>query len=65
MPPVRDECGELVCRVFPREVPDVDDVELAVREPLVEKFGFERRHRRISPPGRDLYRCLDLWQEVA
>jgi hypothetical protein len=36
VPPSGDERGVLVRGIFPGEVADVDDVELAVGKPLVE-----------------------------
>src|SRR6478735_2543610 len=64
-PTSRYEHRVLVGRVLPGEVPRVDDVELAVRQPLVEELGVDRWHRQVLPAGDDLHRYLDLRQEVA
>src|SRR4029453_12486544 len=44
-PPVGDQGGVLGCGVFPVEVTRVDDVEPAVRQPQMEKFRVDQRHR--------------------
>ena len=41
----------LVRGVLPREVPGVDDVELAVRQPLVEKLDVDQWYRRVRLAG--------------
>src|SRR4029077_15627732 len=64
-PPGRDERGVLVGAVFPGEVPSVDDVELAVRQPLMEELGVDRRHRTVPAAGDDLHRGLHLRQQIA
>jgi hypothetical protein len=50
--------------VFPGEVARVDDVELAVRQPLVQEAGVDRRHRRIASAGDDLHRGVYPRQQV-
>src|ERR1700679_1667626 len=62
-PPARHERRELVRAVLPDEMAGVDRVELAVGQPLVEKLGVYRRHRRIMRAGEDLHRRLYLRQE--
>src|ERR1700678_1939586 len=64
-PPARHERRELGRSVLPDEVPDVDRVELAVGQPLVEKLGVDRRHRRIMCAGEDLYRRLYSRQQIS
>ena len=42
----------------------VDDVKLAVRQPLVQEAGVDRRHRRIASAGDDLHRGVYPRQQV-
>src|SRR6202049_2824296 len=46
-------------------MPDVDDVELALWQPLVEKLAVDRWHRWVSRTRDDLDRRLDLRQQIA
>jgi hypothetical protein len=41
-------------------VTSVDDVELAVRQALVEKLGVDGGHRRVSGAADDLHRRMYL-----
>jgi hypothetical protein len=41
-------------------VPGVDDVELAVGQPLIEILADDRRHDGVVAAGDDLHRRLDL-----
>src|SRR5258705_7487645 len=63
-PPGGDERRVLVGSVFPGEVACVEDVELAVRQPVVEELGVDRRHRGVVPAGDDLHRDLYLRQHL-
>jgi hypothetical protein len=46
-------------------VPGVEEVELAVGQPLVEELAVGRWHHRVSLSGDDLHRRLDLRQQIA
>src|ERR1700722_1786104 len=50
-PPGGGQGGELVGAVFPGEVARVDDVELAVGQPLVEELGVGGRDRPVVAAG--------------
>src|SRR6266568_4986797 len=64
-PPGGDQRRVLVGCVLPGEVPGIEDVELAARQPVVQELGVDRRHRRVAGAGDDLHRRLDLRQQVA
>src|SRR4029077_15578812 len=64
VPPGRDEGGVLGGAVLPGEVPRVDDVELAVRQPLMEELGVHRRHGTVPAAGDDLHRGLHLREQI-
>src|ERR1700722_13818095 len=64
-PPTRDERGELVRAVLPGEVARLEDVELAVGQPLVEKLAVDRWYHRVLAATDDLQRRPDLRQQAA
>jgi hypothetical protein len=51
--------------VFPGEVTRIDDVELAVGQPLVEELRVGGRHRPVMAAGDVLHRRPDAGQQVA
>src|ERR1700757_1777067 len=61
-PPSRDERRVLVGSVLPGEVPGIEQVELALRQLLVEVLGVGRQCHRVVRSVDDLHWRLDPWQ---
>lgn len=55
-PLTRDERRVLVRAVLPQEVTGINEVALALGQPLVEKLAVARWHRCVSPAGDNLLR---------
>ena len=52
-PPVRNERSVLVCGVVPGKLPHIDDVELGLGQPLIDKLAVDRWRRAVSAAGND------------
>src|SRR5262249_3446162 len=64
-PPCSQERAVFVSRVLPDKMAGVDQVKLAVWQPLVEKLSIDGRDDHVSAAGNDLHGRLNLRQGVA